>query len=500
MRAEFDSIQAGFSGVEDEIDDLTADVNLKEYKTEVALKAYHTGDTYTGTHDFKTATVEVANPTSAAQAVTKLYADNLVFTNVLPDQAGNNGRTIITDGEFAFWSDIHRASIYRETRTGNTVIGYADHEKFISITSGTFNQTFAASSVLTDGWACWYENAGTGTVTLVPNGSETIQGKASRPVYPGEVLIVYSDGANLFIVVLKAGVFWDALSGTWVKPSGYTKFAFYLTSGGDGGGGGGGGGAGEYSGSAPEGGQGGQGGSPGRAGRTLFAVRNAADLPDSVTYVIGSGGDKGTGGAGGAGAAVAGLGSSGSDGTSGTVGGATIFGTDVNALYYLSTGTNASITNKGGGGSRGNGSPAVSQPAAAPAAITATAAAWGARGIDAVSIATGCAIGTAGAASANAANGTEGSDGIDGTAPAMYTLVVSTGGAGGAEQSTDGADGNNGADASGTISYGGGGAGGGAGGGGGSGSKAYNGPTGKGGDGGDGSDGWGGYIQIMGII
>ena len=68
-----------------------------------ARKADINGETYTGTHNFTGAAVSVAMPTSADHAVTKLYADGLVFSAALPAQAGNAGKFITTDGVTARW-------------------------------------------------------------------------------------------------------------------------------------------------------------------------------------------------------------------------------------------------------------------------------------------------------------------------------------------------------------------------------------------------------------
>lgn len=85
----FDSVSTGF-------DLATVDVDSRSLRS---------GDTYTGTHDFTSSFVSVATPTLAAHAVTKLYADNLAFlAGTFPDQAGNQGKIITTNGTAAFWS------------------------------------------------------------------------------------------------------------------------------------------------------------------------------------------------------------------------------------------------------------------------------------------------------------------------------------------------------------------------------------------------------------
>jgi len=69
-------------------------------------KANKAGENYAGTHDFSTAVLSVATPVSAAHAVSKMYADGLVFSAVLPGQsAATNGQVILSDGSTAFWGE-----------------------------------------------------------------------------------------------------------------------------------------------------------------------------------------------------------------------------------------------------------------------------------------------------------------------------------------------------------------------------------------------------------
>ncbi|MFZ6653791.1 hypothetical protein [Undibacterium sp. TJN19] len=75
-------------------------------------KANKAGETFSGTHDFTSATINVSTPTAAAHAVTKLYADGLVFAATLPAQAGNAGKIITTDGATAFWGTNAASNIY----------------------------------------------------------------------------------------------------------------------------------------------------------------------------------------------------------------------------------------------------------------------------------------------------------------------------------------------------------------------------------------------------
>lgn len=106
-------------------------------------------------------------------------------------------------GTFSDWTISQNAEIStlrttRDTRTSNTILSTADLGKYVEVTSGTFSQTFSASSALQNGFFVTYENAGTGVVTLDPNGSETINGASTLTVYHGEIYHIMCDGSNLF--------------------------------------------------------------------------------------------------------------------------------------------------------------------------------------------------------------------------------------------------------------------------------------------------------------
>lgn len=81
-------------------------------------------------------------------------------------------------------------------RTSNTILGTADKGYLIQFTSGTFSQTITAAATLANGWWCYYENSGSGVITLDPNGAETINGAASLVVATGESGVLICDGSN----------------------------------------------------------------------------------------------------------------------------------------------------------------------------------------------------------------------------------------------------------------------------------------------------------------
>jgi hypothetical protein len=94
----------------------------------------------------------------------------------------------------AEWAAIERVA--REARTSNTILDVADHGKIIDITSGTFSQTVQAAATVGASWYCYLINSGTGTITLDPNASETVDGSTTKALLNGIVYLLLCDGSN----------------------------------------------------------------------------------------------------------------------------------------------------------------------------------------------------------------------------------------------------------------------------------------------------------------
>ena len=67
-------------------------------------------------------------------------------------------------------------------------------------TSGSFTVAFDPAATLGDGFAVLIRNSGAGTITLDPDGSETINGAASMTLGPNTTVEVMSDGSNLKVI------------------------------------------------------------------------------------------------------------------------------------------------------------------------------------------------------------------------------------------------------------------------------------------------------------
>jgi hypothetical protein len=228
---------------------------------------------------------------------------------------GTSGQLLQSNGSGApVWATIASTpTLVRSVRTSNTILGAADASKLIAITSGTFTQTFTAAATLGSGWFCYIQNAGTGEITLDPNGSETIDGLTSYIMYPGEARLVQCDGTGFNTIVLDTFYQIYTASGTFVKPPGYSLFGGYAWGGGGGG-----------NRSSTDGAAGGGGGAC-----HPFTVL-ASTYSASTTVTIGAGGNGAT-----------------ADNTAGTNGGNTIFGSVVG---YGGGFGSATATAGGGGG------------------------------------------------------------------------------------------------------------------------------------------------------
>jgi hypothetical protein len=156
IRAEFDLLQAGF--------DLTT--------TALAAKAASTGQVWTGANDFTGATVTVAAPVAPTSPVTKVYADALAFSAVLPLQTGNAGKFVTTDGTSASWADVAMPVVVVSTTTQAATAG--SHYVLTNVAASTV--TLPASPASGD--TVWVTVANSLTTNVIGRNAQTIMGVA----------------------------------------------------------------------------------------------------------------------------------------------------------------------------------------------------------------------------------------------------------------------------------------------------------------------------------
>lgn len=223
--------------------------------------------------------------TAAASANYKGEWSTLSGALNIPASVSNNGQLYILKNNIANvaasqpgvssdWLLLGGSRLVMLFRTSNTIIDASNVGDFIEITSGTFTQTFDTIGNLGKDWYCYIRNNGTGDVTLDPAASETIDGRTSFVMYPGETRLLHCDGSVLRSVVLSGFSKTFTASGNFIKPPGYSFFEALIWSGGN---------SGQKSGGA--------GDALGGGGGGCFPARiPASSLSASTVVTVGAGG------------------------------------------------------------------------------------------------------------------------------------------------------------------------------------------------------------------
>lgn len=88
------------------------------------------------------------------------------------------------------------------TKNSNYTFGINDRAQLIISTGGALTFNFTAAAVLGSTWFTFVRNSGSGTLTLDPNSSETINGASTLVLNQGDSCMVVCDGSNFFTVGL----------------------------------------------------------------------------------------------------------------------------------------------------------------------------------------------------------------------------------------------------------------------------------------------------------
>ena len=102
-------------------------------------------------------------------------------------------------------------SVTYQTKSATYTLTAADKASFFELT-GTWTLSLQAAATLGSTWATKIKNVGTGTITLDPSGAETINGNATKAIYPGAYYELMCDGTSLRTSVeplISAAVFSD---------------------------------------------------------------------------------------------------------------------------------------------------------------------------------------------------------------------------------------------------------------------------------------------------
>lgn len=81
-------------------------------------------------------------------------------------------------------------------KTGAYTVVIGDLGAIINCTANTFTVSLTAAATLGAGFNCWIWNTGTGTITIDPDGAETIDGISTLVLRPGEGMQIVCNGTN----------------------------------------------------------------------------------------------------------------------------------------------------------------------------------------------------------------------------------------------------------------------------------------------------------------
>lgn len=149
------------------------------------LRAPGPADTYTFP---RAVAMSVALPVSSGGTGTStpslVAGTNVTITGSWPNQtisaSGGGGSSTLTISN----------------KTGAYTVVAGDLGTIINCTSGTFTVSLTAAASLGSGFNCWIWNTGTGVITIDPNGAETIDGRTTIILRPGEGTQIVCNGTN----------------------------------------------------------------------------------------------------------------------------------------------------------------------------------------------------------------------------------------------------------------------------------------------------------------
>jgi hypothetical protein len=184
--------------------------------------------------------VKIANTANPANYMTGVVSSYTSSSGALVVSVSTTGGS----GTLAAWTITMIAATAAaktlpiSTRTSNTILDSADAGKLIDITTGGFTQTLTAVATLGAGWYVYIRNASSSSVTIDPNGTETIDGATTGTLASGMQGIIVCTGTG-FIFYRDQSVYTQEIltSGTsWTCPVGVRRVKVRAVGGGGGGG------------------------------------------------------------------------------------------------------------------------------------------------------------------------------------------------------------------------------------------------------------------------
>lgn len=149
----------------------------------------------------------VIRATDPARVVTAKHAAGGAGQLLLHDSAdfvlNSTKKWLILKRTDTSWEEFDRSGVAWRAgvvaKTSGFTAGAADAGALWAL-SNAFTLAFDAAATLGNGWAVDLINAGTGIVTLDPNGSETVDGFTTLKMYPGERFRIACNGTAFYTI------------------------------------------------------------------------------------------------------------------------------------------------------------------------------------------------------------------------------------------------------------------------------------------------------------
>ena len=106
----------------------------------------------------------------------------------------SDGTDLLLDGTAIGGGGASALTIDNKTAAYTVVAD--DLGKIINCSSGTFTVSLTAAATLGSGFNCWIWNTGTGTITIDPNGSETVEDATTVVLSPGQGFNIVCTGTS----------------------------------------------------------------------------------------------------------------------------------------------------------------------------------------------------------------------------------------------------------------------------------------------------------------
>lgn len=106
----------------------------------------------------------------------------------------SNGTQLLLNGSAIGGGGGGPSAITISNKTGAYTVVAGDLGTIINCTANTFTVSLTAAATLGSGFNCWIWNTGTGTITIDPNGAETIDGNATFVLRKGQGVEIICTG------------------------------------------------------------------------------------------------------------------------------------------------------------------------------------------------------------------------------------------------------------------------------------------------------------------